>query len=160
VSGRVPGFSARRPAHLLATAFGAGLAPFAPGTFGTLAAVPVAALLMTGPAWWMVAAAALAFVAGIPVCERAGRDFGAADHPAIVWDEVAGYLITMAFAPAGWGWLLAGFVLFRFFDILKPWPIGLADRRLKGGFGVMFDDAIAGVFAGVILAGSAMLLAA
>lgn len=133
--------------------------PFAPGTFGTLAAVPLAALLMQGPAWWMAAAAVVAFVIGVPVCERAGRDFGVSDHPAIVWDEVAGYLVTMAFAPAGLAWLVAGFVLFRLFDILKPWPIGLADRRLKGGLGVMVDDIIAGVFAGVILLLAASVLA-
>jgi phosphatidylglycerophosphatase A len=73
------------------------------------------------------------------------------DHPGIVWDEIAGFTITMLGAPITWPWLLVGFALFRFFDILKPWPIREADHSLKGGLGIMLDDVIAGVFAGVIL---------
>ena len=75
------------------------------------------------------------------------------DHPGIVWDEIAGFAVTMLAAPRGWYWLLAGFVLFRFFDIVKPWPIREADHSLRGGLGIMLDDIIAGVFAGAILLG-------
>jgi phosphatidylglycerophosphatase A len=73
------------------------------------------------------------------------------DHPGIVWDEIAGFAITMLAVPLTWYWLLAGFVLFRFFDIVKPWPIREADHSLRGGLGIMLDDIIAGVFAGVVL---------
>jgi phosphatidylglycerophosphatase A len=73
------------------------------------------------------------------------------DHSGIVWDEIVGYLVTMYLAPSGWEWIIIGFLLFRFFDIAKPWPIGLADRKLKGGFGIMVDDVIAGIFAFAVM---------
>ncbi len=140
------------PVHLLAFGFGSGLSPKAPGTFGTLVAVPVClAMQSLPPAYYLVLTAA-AFALGIWLCEQTARDLGVHDHGGIVWDEIVGYLVTMAFAPSGWVWLMVGFMLFRFFDIVKPWPIRWIDRRVKGGFGIMLDDLIAGVFAAVCLA--------
>ncbi|HCD03701.1 MAG TPA: phosphatidylglycerophosphatase A, partial [Methylophaga sp.] len=89
--------------------------------------------------------------AGIWICQQAVNWLKQDDPSAVVWDEIVGYLITMIAAPAGWQWMLLGFVLFRLFDIWKPWPISLADRKLHGGFGIMLDDVIAGVFAAMVL---------
>lgn len=139
------------PVHFLALGFGSGLAPHAPGTFGTLAAVPLYLLLAGLPLWIYLAVTAVVCTAGIWICDRAARDFGVHDHPAIVWDEIAGFLVTMIAAPAGVIWIVAGFLLFRFFDIFKPWPIGLLDRRVQGGLGIMLDDLLAGVYAAMVL---------
>jgi phosphatidylglycerophosphatase A len=95
----------------------------------------------------------LVILVGIWLCDKAARDLGLHDHPGIVWDEIAGYLLTMLAAPAGWSWMVVGFVLFRLFDIWKPWPIGWLDRRVGGGFGIMLDDLVAGVFAAACLQG-------
>ena len=137
----------RDPVQLAATAFGAGLSPHAPGTFGTLAAIPLYLLLSLLPLGPYLLATALVIAVGIPLCGAAARRMQVADHPAIVWDEVAGYLLTMAAAPRGWEWVLAGFVLFRLFDIAKPWPVRLADRRVHGGLGIMLDDLLAAGYA-------------
>lgn len=139
------------PGHLLALGFGSGLSPRAPGTAGTLVGVGLWALLPggSGPALWLAAIAAA--LVGPWLCGRTARALGVHDHPAIVWDEVAGYLLTMAIAPAGLGWALAGFLAFRLFDIWKPGPIGLIDRRLEGGWGIMADDLAAGLAAGLVL---------
>lgn len=139
------------PVHLLALGFGSGLSPWAPGTMGTVAAIPIWWLLSQLPLAGYLAATALACVIGIWICERAANDFGVHDHPAIVWDEIAGFLITMILAPTGLLWVLVGFVLFRAFDIIKPWPIGWVDRHVGGGFGIMIDDVIAGVYAACVL---------
>ena len=88
---------------------------------------------------------------GIWLCGQTARALGVHDHPGIVWDEIAGYLLTMVAAPAGWGWIALGIVLFRIFDIWKPWPIGLLDKQLKGGLGVMADDLLAGIFSLTIM---------
>ena len=143
----------RDPAHLLDFGFGAGAAPLAPGTFGTLAALRVYLLLQPLALAWYLLASALVFATGVVICGRTSRDLGVHDHPGIVWDEILGYLVTMAAAPAGWHWMLVGFLLFRLFDILKPWPIGWLDRRVHGGTGIMLDDVVAGVFAAVVLQG-------
>jgi phosphatidylglycerophosphatase A len=141
----------RQPVHLLAFGFGAGLSPRAPGTFGTLIAVPIVIGVMQF-GWWALAAFALvAFLAGIYLCGESARRLGVHDHPGIVWDEITGYAVTMLAAPPTVWWLAAGFALFRFFDILKPWPIREADHSLSGGLGIMLDDVIAGVFAAAIL---------
>ena len=91
------------------------------------------------------------FIVGIWICGKAGRVLGAHDHGAIVWDEMVGFWVTMAVAPSGWLWILAGFVLFRLFDIWKPWPISWLDRRIGGGLGVMADDLLAGIYAALCL---------
>jgi phosphatidylglycerophosphatase A len=142
-----PSFRIRKPTHFLALGFGSGLIPWAPGTWGTLAAIPLYLLLAQLSLPWYLLVVVLAFGLGVYLCDVAARDAGVHDHPAIVWDEVVGYLITMAAVPLGWQWVLAGFVWFRVFDIVKPWPISLLDRYVKGGFGIMIDDVLAGLFA-------------
>jgi phosphatidylglycerophosphatase A len=93
----------------------------------------------------------LLFLAGIPICSYVDRQMDVHDHPGIVWDEIVGYLVTMTFAPAGWVWVVTGFVLFRVFDIAKPWPIRWCDRQVSGGLGIMLDDLLAGVAAAMVL---------
>jgi phosphatidylglycerophosphatase A len=149
------------PAHLIAFGFGSGLAPKAPGTVGTLLGLPL---------FWLVAAAApdlpnriillvAAFLFGVWACARTGRALGVADHGGIVWDEIVAFALVLMFipalpfTPAGWLWIALAFALFRLFDILKPWPISLADARLKNGFGVMFDDLLAAGYAIAALKG-------
>jgi phosphatidylglycerophosphatase A len=137
----------RRPVQLLAFGFGSGLAPRAPGTFGTLAAVPLYLLLAGLSAPYYLLVLILAGLLGVYVCHRTAADLGVHDHGGIVWDEFVGLWITLFLAPPGWWWLVAGFALFRFFDVLKPWPIRWLDRHVHGGFGIMIDDVLAGVFA-------------
>lgn len=141
----------RDPVHLLAFGFGSGLMPRAPGTFGTLIAVPIVWAAMQAGWAAHVTFAVAACIAGVYICGVSARRLGVHDHPGIVWDEICGYAVTMLATPPTWYWLLAGFVLFRFFDILKPWPIREADHSLHGGLGIMLDDVMAGVFAAVIL---------
>ena len=140
------------PSGLLAFGFGSGLSPFAPGTMGTLIAIPfIFALRSLGDAgFWLVLV--LLFLLGVWLCESISRKLGVHDHGGIVWDEMVGYWLSAAFVPLQWHWLLAAFVLFRFFDILKPWPIRQLDRKLKGGFGIMIDDVVAALFTMAILA--------
>jgi len=147
----------RNPAHLLAFGLGAGAAPKAPGTAGTLVAVPLYLLVSGLPLWGYLAITVAAFLAGIWICGRTAEDLGTHDHPGIVWDEVVGFLVTMTAAPAGWAWFVAGFALFRGFDILKPWPIHWLDARVGGGLGIMLDDLAAGLFAFAVLQGIAWL---
>lgn len=143
--------SLKNPIHFLALGFGTGLAPKAPGTFGTLAALPLYFLMMNLSLPVFVAITLVVTIAGIWICDRAANDMQVHDHGAIVWDEVAGMLITLIAAPVGLLPLAVGFILFRFFDILKPWPIMLLDRHVKGGFGIMIDDVLAGIFAAISL---------
>lgn len=151
--GASPGFRKllRNPVHFLAFGFGSGAAPVAPGTFGTLAAVPLYLLLAHLPLGIYLLALVLLFGVGIWLCEKTAQDLGVHDHGGIVWDEFVGYWITMVAAPPGWWWLVIGFVLFRLFDILKPFPISWLDRQIKGGLGIMVDDAVAGTFAWLCL---------
>ena len=157
------GFGARQvfthPVHFLACGFGAGLSPKAPGTAGTVAAIPLYLLLAAyaGPVLYLAVTAA-AFLAGIFLCGYTARATGLEDPKCVVWDEIVGYLAAMAFLPLGWAWIAAGFALFRLFDIWKPWPIRWLDRRLKGGLGIMLDDLVAGSFACVILNLAAFVL--
>jgi len=142
----------------LAFGFGAGLAPRAPGTAGTLMAVPLFLLLDRLPGYGYLLATLLVTLAGVWVCGRASQLLGVHDHPGIVWDEFAGFFITMLAAPAGWSGIVAGFALFRLFDVWKPWPIGWVDRRVHGGMGIMLDDVLAGLMAAAVLWGSGLLL--
>ena len=134
-----------------ALGFGSGLAPRAPGTAGTLAAVPLAFAIKMLPPVALALVIIVAFLFGVWICGRVGERLGVSDHGAIVWDEFVGFWLAIALVPASWEWILAGFVLFRLFDILKPWPIGPVDRRVKGGLGVMLDDMIAGALALAVL---------
>jgi phosphatidylglycerophosphatase A len=147
----VPPSVFRNPVHFLAFGFGSGAAPVAPGTFGTLAAVPLYLLLAQLPLGAYLLALVVLFGVGIWLCEKTAQDLGVHDHGGIVWDEFVGYWITMVAAPPGWLWLVIGFVLFRLFDILKPFPISWLDRHIKGGLGIMVDDAVAGTFAWLVL---------
>lgn len=143
----------RNPVHFLAFGFGSGLAPFAPGTFGTLAGLVLYLGIMHLDWWSYLIVVLVAVITGIEICGRTARDLGVHDHSGIVWDEIAGIWITLIAAPAGWLWIGVGFVLFRIFDIIKPWPIGFIDRKVAGGLGIMLDDVIAGLFALVCLQG-------
>lgn len=141
----------RDPVLFLAFGFGSGLLRPGPGTFGTLAAVPLFLAARWGGLEVELVAAGLVVIAGFPICGIAARRLGVHDHPGIVWDEFAGLFVTLLAAPPGWPWLIAGFLLFRVFDILKPWPIRVADRTVGGGAGIMLDDLMAGALAAACL---------
>ena len=143
------------PAHLIAFGFGSGLAPKAPGTVGTL---------LGWPLFWLIVAVApdlpnqlilliAGFLLGVWACGKTGRALGVADHGGMVWDEIVAFALVLLFTPPGWLWAGMAFLLFRFFDIIKPWPIRLADRHLKNGFGVMFDDLLAAGYALALIKG-------
>jgi phosphatidylglycerophosphatase A len=148
----------RRPdAWTLLAAWGpCGYAPVAPGTFGTLGAIPLYLALSRVPAGAYLVVTLAVIVLGAVAAARAGRHWGVADASPIVIDEVAGYLVTMALVPFSWQAVLAGFVLFRVFDVLKPWPASAFDR-VKTGFGVVMDDVAAGVWAWGVLAALRLL---
>lgn len=139
------------PILFLAFGFGSGLVKKAPGTFGTLAAVLLYGLIIQGGNLVYSLMTVIACVGGVWVCGKAAEALGEHDFKGIVWDEVAGYLVTMWLIPFSGQAVLMGFVLFRFFDILKPWPISWADRRIHGGLGIMLDDVLAGILANLIL---------
>lgn len=139
------------PTLFLAFGFGSGLSKAMPGTMGTLAAIPVyLALLQTGQIVYLLISLAIVVV-GISICDRAAKKLDVHDFGGIVWDEIAGFLITMYGIAYSWQSLLAGFALFRLFDIVKPWPIKWLDRHVQGGFGIMLDDVVAGIFAAMVL---------
>lgn len=140
-------FVVEHPAHFIALGAGAGLAPWAPGTFGTLLALPL---------YWLFASSLSAaaflllwlvfFVLGVWACEMTGRTLGSPDHGGMVWDETVAFLLVLFFVPNALYWHAAAFLLFRLFDIFKPPPIHYFERTLKGGLGVMFDDLIAAFY--------------
>ena len=135
------------PVLFFAFGFGAGLAPKAPGTVGTLVAVPIY-LLLVHTNWWIYSAVVLvSFGLGIWICGKSSEELGIHDHGGVVWDEMVGYWITMFLAPTGWVWILLGFGIFRALDILKPWPIRVVDKHIHGGIGIMLDDVLAGIMA-------------
>jgi phosphatidylglycerophosphatase A len=149
--------------HLLAFWFGAGLSPVAPGTAGTLAALPLWFLLRPLPLVIYLPVVAALFVFGCWVCGVSAKRLGVHDHGGIVFDEVVGLLVScvpllpaLGLATGGWqrqlGWVTVAFLLFRLFDVWKPWPIRLLDRRVEGGFGIMIDDLIAALYAAAVLA--------
>jgi len=144
-------FNLANPIQFLALGFGSGLAPKAPGTFGTLAAIPVYLLLATLTPSFYALAVLVMTIAGFYICGKAADDLGVHDHPAIVWDEFVGFFITMFMIPISWQSILVGFLLFRLFDIVKPWPISFVDKKVSGGFGIMIDDVLAGIFALIIM---------
>ena len=140
------------PAGFLAFGFGSGLARFAPGTMGTIAAIPFAIALKSLPLAVYLPVVLVLFLLGIYICGLTSRRLGKHDPGGIVWDEMVAYWLTVAFVPAHWVWWLAAFVLFRLFDILKPWPIRQSEKFFKGGLGIMADDIIAALYAMAILA--------
>lgn len=139
------------PVYFIAFGFGTGLMAKAPGTWGTLAAIPVY-LILAGTAWWVyLSAVILAFFLGVYVSDKVSNDLGVHDYSGIVWDEVVGYLLTMFLAPPGIIWMVIGFALFRLFDIWKPEPVKTIDKYVKGGMGIMLDDIVAAVMAWILL---------
>ena len=146
-------FLLAHPAHFLALGFGTGLAPIAPGTVGTLLAFPLYAVL----AQWLAPAAILAvlpllFLIGVWACGRTGRALGIADHGGMNWDEIVAMLGILVFTPPALGWQVFAFFAFRFFDVVKPPPVGYYDRTVKGGFGVMLDDVLAAGYTLLVIA--------
>jgi phosphatidylglycerophosphatase A len=155
----------RDPVHLVAFGFGSGLIPWAPGTWGTVIAIPITLFVMQFGFVAHLAFTVAAALVGVYVCGASARKLGVHDHPGIVWDEITGFAVTMlAVSPSagsslpGPYWVLAGFLLFRLLDIWKPWPIREADHSLSGGLGIMLDDVIAGIFAAAILLGIRYIL--
>ncbi|MHB0990336.1 MAG: phosphatidylglycerophosphatase A family protein [Burkholderiales bacterium] len=147
-------FILRHPAHFFAFGFGSGLAPVAPGTFGTLAAIPLyyllAALL---PVNLLYGAIGLAAVAGIWICDLTGRNLGVADYGGIVWDEIVAFWCVLLFTPVSAAWIATAFIVFRLFDIWKPFPINWFDAKFKNGYGVMLDDGLAAIYTLLVLEG-------
>ena len=148
-----PSFSQlmRNPVQLLAFGFGSGLSPKAPGTAGTLVAVLLLPLLASLPLMAYLAMLIVTAIIGFYLCGKTAEQLGVHDHGGIVWDEMVGFWLAMTALPLSWPWILAGFLLFRLFDILKPWPICYFDKHVHGGAGIMLDDLLAGFFTWVIL---------
>jgi len=147
-------FKLSHPIHFLALGFGFGLLKPAPGTWGTLAAIPL--LILLGQLFDFASlnyllVCVVGFSLGIYICGKTARDVGVHDHSSIVWDEVIGLFIAMLWLPLSVKTLLLAFILFRFFDILKPWPISYLDKHVHGGFGIMIDDVLAGLMACVVI---------
>ena len=134
------------PVHIFSFGFGAGLSPVAPGTIGTLFAIPVYLVLVSFNTVVYVSCIVILFIAGCWACKQTAEALRVHDHPGIVIDEIVGYLVTMLFVPLAWHWVLAGFLLFRVFDVWKPWPVSLADRHVTGGIGIMLDDLLAALY--------------
>lgn len=156
------GLNLYNPAHFAAVGFGSGLAPKAPGTFGTLAAIPLFYLLSLLPIPYYLLLLVVSSLAGFWFCHVTSKDMGVHDHKAIVWDEFVGYWITML--PLLWFiessssllvndslWVVVGFLLFRFFDVVKPFPISYLDKNVHGGIGIMVDDIAAGIVSAALL---------
>ncbi len=141
------------PAHLIACGFGSGLSPFAPGTVGTLFAWATFPLLRPwmGDFEWLLFLL-ICFIGGVLAAQRTGADLGVVDHGSIVWDEIVPFWLVLVFCPAGWLWQSTAFLLFRFFDIVKPQPARYFDEKVKNGFGVMTDDFFAALYTLLILA--------
>ncbi|MBD2801247.1 phosphatidylglycerophosphatase A [Xenorhabdus sp. M] len=138
----------KNPWHLLATGFGSGLSPIMPGTMGSVAAIPFWLLLVQLPVWAIWLAIVLGTVIGCVICQKAADAMNVEDPGCVVWDEFIGMWITLMAIPVlNWQWILVGFVVFRIFDMWKPWPIRWFDRYVKGGIGIMLDDIIAAIFA-------------
>lgn len=141
----------RNPFYFIAFGFGTGAIPFAPGTFGTLMAIPFYLVLKLLPlsAYIIFTIAFAAFASWLS--DSISRDTNTHDHPGMNIDEFVGFFVTMIAAPDGWQWVVIGFILFRLFDIWKPWPISYADKHIQGGFGMIFDDVLAGIYALIVL---------
>lgn len=148
---KVPVKMLLNPVHFLSLGFGSGLSPYAPGTAGTLVAIPLFIVMaQLDPGLYLLIVAVL-FISGVGLCAYTARTLGVHDHGAIVWDEVVGYLLTMFVVPASFVTIALGFILFRLFDIWKPWPIRVVDSKVAGGFGIMLDDLLAAAYAAILL---------
>lgn len=147
----------RDPVHWLAFGFGSGLLPVAPGTWGSLLAVGIFWLVPPLPIAVQLTALVAAFFAGCVICGASARRLGVHDHGGIVLDEIVAMLLVLCVTPRTAGWTLAAFLLFRFFDVVKPWPIREADHRIPGGLGIMLDDVLAAVYAALVVRGAMIL---
>ena len=147
------------PRRALACGFGLGLIPGAPGTFGTLLGVALYLPMAALPLSVYLGVLALLCILGVWACGRTAEELADHDPAALVWDETLGFLTAMIAAPAGGVWILAGFALFRGFDILKPWPVSAAERA-RGGLGIVLDDLVAGILTCAVLQVAALVLAA
>lgn len=141
----------RNPIHFIAFGLGTGASPYAPGTAGTLLGIPLAWLLSGLSGWLYLTSTIALYLFGTAVCAKTAKDIGMHDHPGIVIDEIVGYLITMFLVPVSLWTLATGFLVFRFFDIVKPWPIRELDQKVKGGTGMMIDDVLAGIFSLIVM---------
>jgi phosphatidylglycerophosphatase A len=139
------------PLHFITCGFGLGAFPYFPGTIATIASIPIVIFLSHFSVYFYGLACLVLFLTGIYLCGKTNKDFKTDDHPATVFDEIATFPITMIGIPLNWKYLLIAFLLFRFFDIVKPWPISWADKNIHGGFGVMFDDVLAALASLIIL---------
>lgn len=135
------------PNHFISLGFGSGLAKVAPGTFGTLAGLPLFWLIAQLSVSCQLLIIAALFIVGIYFCAFTGKALGIVDHGSIVWDEIVAIMLVLTFTPQQWQWWLAAFILFRLFDIWKPYPIRQLEAKFKNGFGVMFDDLLAAIYA-------------
>ncbi len=147
----VPEIVWKDPVWFFAFGLGSGAMPFMPGTFGTLMAIPFYLLLQPLSLTAYLIFVIVFIAASSWASERCSRDIQFHDHPGMCIDEFAGFFVTMIHAPHGWGWVLYGFLLFRLFDIWKPWPIHVLDEKVHGGFGMILDDVVAGIFACIII---------
>ena len=147
----------RDPVHWLPFGLGSGLLPVAPGTWGSLLAVGIFWALPPVPLPIMLPALAVAFAFGCVICGTSARRLGVHDHGGIVFDEIVAMLLVLCVTPRTPGWTLAAFLLFRFFDVVKPWPIREADHRIPGGLGIMLDDVLAAVYAALVVRGALLL---
>lgn len=141
----------QRPGYFLAFGFGSGLMPVAPGTWGTLACIPIYLLLISLQWPWYLLITVISFIYGVYLTGKIAHEIGVHDYSGIVWDEIVGYLITMFLIPFSLTWMIIGFLLFRFFDILKPFPISWVDKNVESGLGIMLDDVLAAIPAWIIL---------
>jgi len=147
----VPSSVWRKPSHFVAFGFGSGAIPFAPGTFGTLVGIPFYLLLKNLPNSLYLIAVILIALGSAWLCDIVSKEIKVHDHSGMNIDEIVGFLVTMCYAPEGWWWILFGFVLFRLFDIWKPWPINAIDEKVHGGFGMILDDVVAGIFSLIVI---------
>lgn len=154
----VPAAVWRNPLYFIAFGLGSGAMPFAPGTFGTLMAIPFYLLLRELPLSFYLIFVLIFIAATSWLSDRISRDIHVHDHPGMCIDEFAGFFVTMIAAPQGAVWILIGFLLFRLFDIWKPWPISWIDKHVTSGFGMILDDVVAGLFAMIIIQLLAMFI--
>jgi phosphatidylglycerophosphatase A len=146
------------PFYFIAFGLGSGAMPFAPGTFGTLMAIPFYLVLQSLPValYLLFTLSFIAFSSWIS--DRISKDIHVHDHPGMCIDEFAGFFVTMIHAPQSLPWIILGFLLFRLFDIWKPWPIRVLDEKIHGGFGMVLDDVVAGIFSMVVIQMIAIIL--
>lgn len=141
----------QNPLYFIAFGFGSGAIPIAPGTFGTLMAIPFYLCIQYLPFFFYISLVIILIIASSMLCQKISRELNIHDHPGMCIDEFVGFFVTMIHAPKGFTWIIIGFLLFRVFDIWKPWPIRYLDEKIHGGFGMIIDDVIAGLFAMTLL---------